>query len=308
MTNKMHLNLWLAAFFLLNTSSILAGGFKTKIITTSPVTITIPEGRILKITNFTQEGGTDRGIVRVNLQGDAGGTTNVLTATRIDFSTGVNSQNLPEIGNQVIVTGPGEAKIPPVAGATLLVTYKKEPNEGDFKSKIVTNSPLTIPVPEDRFLKIVNFTQEGGTDHGVVRVRPSGDTFEAANILIATRIDSSTGMNSQDFPEVNNQVIVAGPADIRIPPVVGATLLITYKKEPNEGGGETNPIVPVSPTPTGTATASAIPTLTPVPTATPAPSVTSTPSATPTATLTPSVTPTPTPNSTPPPTPTPRRP
>src|SRR5215475_8336061 len=102
MTNKMHLSWWLAAFFLLNPGLLVAGGFKSKIITTSPLTITVPEDRFLKITNFTQEGGTDHGVVRVPLSG-AGGTANVLTATRIDSSTGINSQDFPEIGSQVII-------------------------------------------------------------------------------------------------------------------------------------------------------------------------------------------------------------
>src|SRR5436190_655096 len=125
MTIKMHLSRWLVAFFLLNAGFVFAGGFKSKIITTSQLTITVPENRFLKITNFTQEGGTDRGVVRVPLSGNAGGIANVLTATRIDSSTGINSQDFPEIGNQVIIAGPTEVKIPPVAGATFLITYQK---------------------------------------------------------------------------------------------------------------------------------------------------------------------------------------
>src|SRR5882757_5425928 len=258
MTNKMHLSRWLVAFFLLNTGFVFAGGFKSKIITTSPHTITVPENRFLKITNFTQEGGTDRGVVGVTLSGDAGGAANVLTATRIDLSTGINSPNLPEIGSQLIIAGPAEGSVAPVAGATFLISYKKERNEGEFKSKIITSSQLTIPVPEDRFLKIVNFTQEGGTDRGVVRVPLSGNAGGIANVLTATRIDSSTGINSQNFPEVGNQVVIAGPTEVKIPPVAGATLLITYKKEPNQGD-ETNLIVTGSPTPAGTPAPSATP-------------------------------------------------
>ena len=281
MTNKMHLSRWLVAFFLLNAGFVFAGGFKSKIITTSPHTITVPENRFLKITNFTQEGGTDRGVVGVTLSGDAGGAANVLTATRIDLSTGINSQNLPEIGSQLIIAGPAEAKVPPVAGATLLISFKKEPNEGGFKSKIITSSQLTIPVPEDRFLKIVNFTQEGGTDRGVVRVPLSGNAGGIANVLTATRIDSSTGINSQNFPEIGSQVIIAGPTEVKIPPVAGATFLITYQKEPNEEGEETSLIVTGSPTPAGTPAPSATPTststVTPAPTSTPTPVPTSTP-------------------------------
>src|SRR5437660_8862755 len=123
MTIKMHLSRSLVAFFLLNAGFVFAGGFKSKIITTSQLTIPVPEDRFLKITNFTQEGGTDRGVVSVPL---AGGAANVLTATRIDLSTGINSENFPEIGNPpVIIAGPTEAKVPPVAGATLFIPYEK---------------------------------------------------------------------------------------------------------------------------------------------------------------------------------------
>ena len=143
----MHLSRSLVAFFLLHPGFVFAGGFKSKIITTSPLTITVPEDRFLKITNFTQEGGTDRGVVGVTLSGDAGGTANVLTATRIDFSTGINSQNFPEIGNQVIIAGPADVRVAPVPGATLVITYKKEPNEGGGEQTTPTPIPIISPTP-----------------------------------------------------------------------------------------------------------------------------------------------------------------
>src|SRR5947209_2772910 len=221
MTNKMHLLGWIVAFFLLN-GFLFAAGFKSKIVTTSQFTITVPEDRFLKITNFTQEGGTDRGVVHVTLSGEASGSANVLTATRIDFSTGINSQNFPETGNQVIIAGPADATVVPVAGATLFISYLKERNEGRFKTKIVTTSQLNIPVPEDRFLKITNFIQEGGIQRAVIRVPFAGSAGGVADVLTATRIDFSTGINSQNFPEVGNEVIIAGPTEVKVPPVVGA--------------------------------------------------------------------------------------
>jgi hypothetical protein len=88
----------------------------------------------MKITNFTQDGGlvTDRAVVEVTLPGDTenGGTTNVLTATRIDFSTGSNAQNFPETGNRVWIAGPAIVRIRPVVGAKLFISYKKERDEG----------------------------------------------------------------------------------------------------------------------------------------------------------------------------------
>jgi hypothetical protein len=141
-----------------------------------------------------------------------------------------------------------------------------------FKSKIITgsDSALVITVPDDHFLKITNFTQIGGTDRGVVAVTLTGEDGGSANVLSATRIDLSTGSNSQDFPEIGNRVIITGPANVTVQPVAGATLFITYRKDLNEGGGGATPtpITPVpilsptpgvTPTPTPTATATATP-------------------------------------------------
>jgi hypothetical protein len=147
-----------------------------------------------------------------------------------------------------------------------------------FKSKIIssTDSLLEIIVPGDHFMKITNFTQEGGTDRGVVQVDLPGDSPNggSTNVLTATRIDFSTGSNAQNFPEIGNRVWIAGPARVRISPVLGAKLFITYKKERDEGsgggnggggGGTPSPLPIFSPTPGVTPT----PTLPPLPSATP---------------------------------------
>ena len=139
---------------------------------------------------------------------------------------------------------------------------------GPFKSRIITgtNSALAITVPDDHFLKITNFSQQGGTDRGVVAVTLQGDTESGgtANVLTATGIDLSTGANSQNPPEISNRVIIAGPAQVTVAPVTGATLFISYRKESNEGGGGSN-IVSASPTPGATATPSIFPIPTPTP-------------------------------------------
>src|SRR5437660_10156122 len=119
---KMHLRRSLVAFFLLNAGFVFAGGFKSNIITSSQLTITVPEDRFLKITNFTQEGGTDRGVVSVTLSGDAGGTADVLSTTRSAFSTGINSQNFPKIGKPVLIAAVAEVTVVAVAAVTLLFT------------------------------------------------------------------------------------------------------------------------------------------------------------------------------------------
>ena len=142
-----------------------------------------------------------------------------------------------------------------------------------FKSKIITgtNSALVISVPDDHFMKITNFTQEGGTSRAVVQVSLQGDSEDSgtANVLAATRIDLSTGANSQTAPEFSNRVVITGPATVTVQPVTGATLFITYRKELNVGeGGAGATVTPVpifiSPTPGVTST----PGVTPTPTGT----------------------------------------
>jgi len=138
-----------------------------------------------------------------------------------------------------------------------------------FKSRIITTSPLMITVDDDQLLNIKNFSQEGGTDRGVVSVTFTGENGGTANVLSAIRIDLSTGNNSQNFPEIGNKVIVAGPAQVTVAPVPGATLFITYRKDSNEGSGGGGIIVFASPTPAASATPTVFPFPTPTPTSTP---------------------------------------
>jgi hypothetical protein len=130
-----------------------------------------------------------------------------------------------------------------------------------FKSKIITgsDSTLVITVPDDHFLKITNFTQEGGTERAVITVKLGGESPGKTDVLTATRTDLSAGGNSQNAPEVANRVIIAGPAEVSVQPVVGAKLFITYRKERDEGSGGGG----------GGASPTAIPILSPTPTASP---------------------------------------
>src|SRR5437879_11297568 len=117
----------IALMFFAAATAAVANPFKSKIITgsDSALLITVPDDHFLKISNFTQQGGTDRGVVSVTLTGEDGGSANVLAATRIDLSTGTNSQNFPEIGNRVIMAGPAEVKVAPVTGATRIMPSSK---------------------------------------------------------------------------------------------------------------------------------------------------------------------------------------
>ena len=142
---------FVAAFFLAAAAVTFANPFKSKIISSddSVLEITVPGDHFMKITNFTQDGGTDRAVVEVTLPGDTenGGTTNVLTATRVDFSTGSNAVNFPEIGNRVWIAGPAVVKVRPIVGAKLFITYKKDRDEGSGGGSGGGGGGTPTPIP-----------------------------------------------------------------------------------------------------------------------------------------------------------------
>lgn len=141
---------FVAAVFVSAAAVAFANPFKSKIISSndSVLEITVPGDHFIKITNFTQDGGTDRGVIEVVLPGDSenGGSTNVLTAARIDFSTGANARSAPEIDNRVTIAGPAIVKIRPVVGAKLFVTYKKERDEGSGGGGGGGGTPTPFPI------------------------------------------------------------------------------------------------------------------------------------------------------------------
>ena len=141
---------FVAAFFLAAAAAAFANPFKSKIVSSndSVLEIIVPADHFMKITNFSQDGGTDRGVVEVVLPGDTenGGSTNILTATRIDFSSGANAQNAPEISNRVTIAGPAIVKIKPVLGAKIFITYRKERDEGSGGGGGGGGTPTPIPI------------------------------------------------------------------------------------------------------------------------------------------------------------------
>ena len=126
---------------------------------------------------------------------------------------------------------------------------------GQFNSRIITSDgdPLTLSVPDRHFLRIATFTQEGGSQRGVVAATANGRT---TNVLSAVLIDQA---DASVPPESIKKVLIAGPAQVTIAPVPDATLFITYIRQPNGP----------APTPTPTATVAPTATPTPTPTATP---------------------------------------
>jgi hypothetical protein len=100
---------------------------------------------------------------------------------------------------------------------------------GEFKSAIISpGASLSINVPGDHFLKIRNFTQEGGTTRGVVTVTLNQGMSQSANVLSAAIVDPTL----TSALEVINDIIVGGPADVAVTCPADATqCFISYRKD-----------------------------------------------------------------------------
>lgn len=100
-----------------------AGEFHSATIaaTTALPNITVPANHFLRIRNFTQDGGTIRGLVSVKL-GTSGTATNVLTAAAINTTA-------PEIINSIVITGPATVTVT-AGNAAAFITYTKQ-NEAE---------------------------------------------------------------------------------------------------------------------------------------------------------------------------------
>src|SRR5437763_9273624 len=96
------LRLSIAFMFFAAATAAVANPFRSKIITgsDSALLITVPEDHFLKITNFTQVGGTDRGVVAITLTGEDGGSANVLTGRESVLVTETNRKGFLKMGNQ----------------------------------------------------------------------------------------------------------------------------------------------------------------------------------------------------------------
>ena len=97
------------------------------------------------------------------------------------------------------------------------------------------------------------------------------EALKQLDAIDARQPDLSTGANAQNAPEINNRVTIAGPAKVRISPVLGARLFITYRKERDagsggSGGGGGTPIPVFSATPGVTPSPTFIPLPSPTPT------------------------------------------
>ena len=115
-----------------------------------------------------------------------------------------------------------------------------------------TSDSLILDVTDVQFLTIRNFTQEGGSQRGVVTVTANGQTN---NVLAAALIDQGPPPSVSVQPEFIKKVVIPGPAQVTVAPVPEATLFVTYRRGLEPGSPTPTPTV----TPTATATATATP-------------------------------------------------
>jgi hypothetical protein len=102
-------------------------------------------------------------------------------------------------------------------------------NDGTFFTKIIheSDSTYTLTLSAKKWLKIINFIQEGGTpvDNGSGFFSPAVGTVvvsQGATALKPVTVATAGGPNS------SVEVYISGPVTITIAPVPGGTLYINY--------------------------------------------------------------------------------
>jgi hypothetical protein len=103
--------------------SVFANDFKSAVVVDgSPLgPIHVAGDHFLVIRNFTQEGGSTRGLVNV-YDISSGLSANVLAAAIIDTDPGTPV----EVINNIIIDGPANVTVTCGTGASCFVTYRKE--------------------------------------------------------------------------------------------------------------------------------------------------------------------------------------
>ena len=114
---------FLTTFFCFGSAALVsAADFKSAVVTDVPLgPIHVARDHFLVIRNFTQEGGTTRGLVNV-YDISSGQFVNVLAAAIID----TDPSTPVEVINNVVIDGPANVTVTCGTGATCFVTYRKE--------------------------------------------------------------------------------------------------------------------------------------------------------------------------------------
>lgn len=146
------------------TSAALAGNFKSAVISSSALTIDVPDRHFVQIYSFTQTGGSTRGVLEVSAAtptptatptstptptatpNDTATPTPTTTPTATPTptptptatptptpspgvaltATMIDSSSPPEFIKPITIAGPVHITIQPISNATLFITYKRE--------------------------------------------------------------------------------------------------------------------------------------------------------------------------------------
>lgn len=101
----------------------------------------------------------------------------------------------------------------------------------DFKSVILApNGVQQINVDGQHFLRIRNFTQEGGSMRGLVNVALNDQSGLSANVLAAAIVDPASAAL-----DVINSIVISGPVTVTV--TCGdatGSCFITYRKDDSD--------------------------------------------------------------------------
>ena len=113
---------------------------------------------------------------------------------------------------------------------TLLITVTSLcAGDGKFYSQVIheTDGAFALRLPSNKFIKITNFTQSGSveTEPGVFTV---GAVYVYQGAPGLPGITALTAGLPSSNRVLHEDVYIAGPVIVYVPPVAGATLLLSY--------------------------------------------------------------------------------
>lgn len=113
---------------------------------------------------------------------------------------------------------------------TLLITITSlSASEGKFYSQVIHDSDdaFVLRLPPNKFIKITNFTQSTA-----IQITPGNFATAAVYVYQGAPGLAGTAAVYSNLPgttrEVHEDIYVAGPAVVYVPPLSGAVLLLSY--------------------------------------------------------------------------------
>lgn len=116
-------------------------------------------------------------------------------------------------------------RISSLVSVAALAGFVLSAQAGDYKTVIVpAGGETAVNVASDGFMLLRNYTQEGGSTRGLIKVDIRD---QSATVMSATLVDNNVDLLAEPI----NSIIIAGPATVTATcPADASSCVLTYRK------------------------------------------------------------------------------